>query len=90
MTTTETTLKPKDSSMKNAHRAVIHVARMMPAVTARYANHGNSAVRKAAEHMSYIAGMADQENARQYESANDALYYMPFPQIEECLALAGY
>ena len=79
-----------NKSMKNAHRAIIHVARMMPAVTARFSKHGNPAVRKAAEHMNYIAGMADQDTARQYQSANDALYYMPFPQIEECLALAGY
>jgi len=78
------------TSQRNAHRAIIHVARMMPAVTARYAKHGNPAVRRAAEHMSYIHGMADQETARQHASANDALCYMPFAQIEECLVLAGY
>ena len=86
----QTITKTKDTSMKNAHRAVIHVARMMPAVAARFAKHGNPLVRMSAAHMNFIAGIADQETARQYQCANDALYYMPFPQIEECLALAGY
>ena len=72
-------------TMANAHRAVIFVARHNNTLMAEFAKSGNPAVRKAAEHMSYLAGMADQETVRQRETADDVLYYLPMPQIEDCL-----
>lgn len=72
-------------TMANAHAAVIFAARHDKALMDRFATHGNPAVRKAAEIMAYLAGMADQETARHQATAENALYYMPMPQIEELL-----
>lgn len=76
-----------DKSMKYAHSGIIHVARSRPMVTAEYAQHGNPAVRRAAEFMACIAGLPEQETARVRQLADNALEFMPFREIEECIEL---
>ena len=69
----------------DSHEAIIYISRHMPEVLARFRNHGNPVVRRAAEVMIYIHGMPDQDTARQHQSVEDCMYYMPIAQIEECL-----
>lgn len=75
--------------MELAHKAVI-VAADNPAVLAKFYRHRNPAVRQAAKHMGLIASMHDLGDcnfAREYQIASDAIFYLPFPQIRQLVAL---
>jgi hypothetical protein len=75
-------------STQNAIKAVIWAADA-PAITERLSNHGNPAVRKAAEHIGRISSdhaRNDYNHASAFQAANDALYYLPMPEIERLCA----
>ncbi len=60
-----------------------------PATMERFHRHGNPAVRRAAEVMNQIASnhaRNDYNPARNHQIADDALFYLPFAQIEEIIA----
>lgn len=74
-------------SMKDSHKAIVHVARNRRDVIDRYRSHGNPAVRSGGDRLLELHGLRSHANAEELQIAEAAIYALPMPQIEECVLI---